>query len=68
MIEALVWFGLAALVVFTAATILACLVAASRADDRADRLGYEMAVQRAQERVEGLALRAAHWHEKDEVR
>ena len=55
MIAALVWFGLAALVVFTAATILACLVAASRADDRADRIGYDLAVQREQERKDGAA-------------
>ena len=47
MIEALVWFGLAALVVFTAAVVLSCLVAASRADDRADRIGYDLAVQQA---------------------
>ena len=55
MIEALVWFGLAALVVFTAAVVLSCLVAASRADDRADRLGYELAVQWEQERKDGAA-------------
>ena len=55
MIEALVWFGLAALVVITATIVYSCLVAASRADDRADRLGYDMAVQREQERKDGAA-------------
>ena len=56
MIEALFWCSLAAVYIFVPIIIVySWLAAASRADDRADRLGYDMAVQREQARKDGAA-------------